>query len=41
VSGQPSKRRRLNKERKPRGEVTDVIADALQVKMPNNWIFIL
>ncbi len=31
MSGQPSKRRRLNKEKKPRGEVRDVIADSLQV----------
>lgn len=29
-SGQPSKRRKLNKEKKPRGEVRDVIADSLQ-----------
>ncbi len=31
MSGQPSKRRKLSKEKKPRGEVRDVIADALQV----------
>lgn len=30
MSGQPSKRRKLSKEKKPRGEVTDVIADSLQ-----------